>query len=146
MNRLTIVIAFAIVGQFQATAKGPPIVLKDISPCFESPCENNGQCRKTPEGYYCQCPEGYGGKRCENSKWTQCVDSNPEQCPRWANKGECSTNPIWMLKNCEKSCGVRNCTCGCTEEDKNCVEWAKRGECQKNPAYMLRSCRRSCGF
>ena len=32
-----------------------------------------------------------------------CVDSN-QHCASWAQKGECSSNPAYMLKSCRKSC------------------------------------------
>ena len=32
-----------------------------------------------------------------------CVDGN-KSCPSWAQKGECSKNPGYMLVNCKKSC------------------------------------------
>ncbi|XP_078382242.1 uncharacterized protein LOC144664915 [Oculina patagonica] len=107
MNSLMLVIGFAIVGQFQVnTAKGLSAVQRTVSPCFQSPCENGGQCYHSAEGYYCQCPEGYSGKRCQI---LGCIDSHPDQCPFWANEGECFKNPSWMLTNCVKSCRVGAC-------------------------------------
>ncbi len=34
-----------------------------------------------------------------------CQDSN-DRCPEWAGKGECMSNPSWMLANCQKSCNA----------------------------------------
>ena len=34
-----------------------------------------------------------------------CIDDNAN-CPGWANSGECSNNPGYMLQSCKKSCGV----------------------------------------
>ena len=33
-----------------------------------------------------------------------CEDKN-QQCSSWAESGECSKNPAYMLPNCAKSCG-----------------------------------------
>jgi len=33
-----------------------------------------------------------------------CEDKN-QQCSSWAERGECSKNPAYMLPNCAKSCG-----------------------------------------
>lgn len=29
-----------------------------------------------------------------------------ERCPQWASKGECGLNPNFMLRSCQKSCGL----------------------------------------
>lgn len=35
---------------------------------------------------------------------SDCVDSNPEQCPVWKAKNQCTLNKAYMVKNCAKSC------------------------------------------
>ena len=40
---------------------------------------------------------------CINSFLASCVDGN-KSCPHWAQSGECSKNPDYMLVNCKKSC------------------------------------------
>ncbi|KAK6036983.1 shTK domain protein, partial [Cooperia oncophora] len=32
-----------------------------------------------------------------------CDDADPK-CPEWAAEGECSSNAVWMMANCRKSC------------------------------------------
>ena len=29
---------------------------------------------------------------------------NPKKCPYWASRGDCTTNPGYMLGNCKMSC------------------------------------------
>ena len=33
-----------------------------------------------------------------------CLDYSPE-CPKWADGGECTSNPAYMIENCQKTCG-----------------------------------------
>lgn len=33
-----------------------------------------------------------------------CVDAEVKSCPEWAQLGECSKNPQYMLIHCRKSC------------------------------------------
>ncbi|KAK5970214.1 ShTK domain protein, partial [Trichostrongylus colubriformis] len=32
-----------------------------------------------------------------------CDDADPK-CPEWAAEGECTSNAVWMMANCRKSC------------------------------------------
>ncbi|CAH1802796.1 unnamed protein product, partial [Owenia fusiformis] len=70
-----------------------------------------------------------------------CVDNNAH-CPSWAQNGECSSNPGYMLVNCKRSCN--SCGGTCVDNDANCQSWARNGECQSNPGYMLVNCKLSC--
>ncbi|XP_031565641.1 uncharacterized protein LOC116300825 [Actinia tenebrosa] len=70
-----------------------------------------------------------------------CSDKDPFQCPLWADRGECTANPVYMNKNCAKSCGI----CGCKDSDPvQCPLWAAKGICKNNPAFMLVKCIKSC--
>ena len=40
---------------------------------------------------------------------TYACEDEDTLCPNWARIGECSANPVWMLKHCKKSC---NQICG----------------------------------
>jgi len=33
--------------------------------CGNSPCDNNGRCKDTWFGYYCECTDGFSGNNCE---------------------------------------------------------------------------------
>jgi len=57
----------------------------------------------------CKCKEGTvcNGMKCVNGYGPvsdgKCLDYRQE-CPGWASLGECNKNPVWMHKNCNKSC------------------------------------------
>jgi len=76
-----------------------------------------------------------------NDRADICSDDNT-RCPGWAQRGECSKNPDYMLKNCKKSCD--QCETSCVDGNKSCPNWAQKGECSKNPGYMLVNCKKSC--
>jgi hypothetical protein len=97
-------------------------------------------------------------------KKEDCRDEN-SFCPNWATyeKSECTENPDYMAKNCQKSCCpictganlIGQVTCPtkenndqCSDNSKNpahsCVKWAENGECDKNKKWMLKNCMRSC--
>lgn len=38
---------------------------KLINHIISDPCENGGRCEDGVNQFICQCPPGYGGKRCE---------------------------------------------------------------------------------
>jgi len=71
-----------------------------------------------------------------------------QDCEGFAERGECDSNPGWMLENCRKSCGVCSQEDGeeisCKDHDKECAFWASVDECEKNPSYMLENCKKSC--
>jgi hypothetical protein len=48
-------------------------------------CLNDGRCAQDPNGYYCQCPEGYVGTHCE-TEMNPCI---PNPC---LNDGACKHN------------------------------------------------------
>lgn len=70
-----------------------------------------------------------------------CKD-NSIHCPGWAQSGECTKNPQYMLTNCVKSCNT--CASGCADNNVSCPGWASTGECAKNPGYMNVNCKKSC--
>ena len=45
------------------------IFLIDINECASRPCQNGGQCTDGINSYTCQCPPGYTGTNCDQSKW-----------------------------------------------------------------------------
>ena len=55
-----------------------------------------------------------------------CRDRNLEECSAWAQKGECTANPTFMRRECERSCGL--CTRDLTieEEDEDIPDSPKR--------------------
>jgi hypothetical protein len=76
---------------------------------------------------------------------SSCQDRN-SNCAYWANHGECTKNPGYMLVYCCASC--QNVSNGsgsdCQDHNRHCDYWANHGECTKNPGYMLTYCCASC--
>lgn len=89
-----------------------------------------------------------------------CVDGD-SNCKFWAESGECSANPGYMLAVCLKACNVcplpgRGALAGlsnmeaamrrpdCQNGHEECENWATAGECSANPSYMLTNCARAC--
>ncbi|XP_066938937.1 uncharacterized protein [Macrobrachium rosenbergii] len=77
----------------------------------------------------------------------RCVDLY-HSCKGWGSRGECESNPAFMLMNCPATCN------SCFPEDKNkcvnrgddatCDLSAAFGLCLVNPSYNLRFCAGSC--
>lgn len=41
---------------------------KEVNECASSPCKNNGKCLDLIDSFFCQCPKGFAGITCDNSK------------------------------------------------------------------------------
>ena len=50
--------------------------------------------------------EGRGHGSCEIMFFSGACIDNHNKCSFWANNGECTKNPLWMLQKCPKSCQV----------------------------------------
>jgi hypothetical protein len=82
---------------------------------------------------------------------SDCIDSD-ERCELWADAGECSKNPGYMLSGCAKACNVCpsegmdavHAKPYCVNEEERCPEWAQAGECAANPSYMVTNCAKAC--
>jgi len=76
-----------------------------------------------------------------------CKDQHND-CPGWAQNGECQSNPGHTLKTCPYSCDNTVCKGGAVCADKNataCKIWALDDQCVLNPAHMLAECAATCG-
>ena len=96
-----------------------------------------------------------------------CVDSDPVQCPRWKENGDCTSNSAWMSANCALSCGACQPPAGspqavlaaapaaaaatpaapaaCTDSDaEQCPRWKANGDCASNSEWMSTNCCKSC--
>jgi hypothetical protein len=87
-----------------------------------------------------------------------------DQCAAWAERGECASNPNFMLEKCASACCatwaergecstipeamVSPCADACTESVEllatHCATWASSGECERNGNFMLQHCSAEC--
>merc|ERR1712192_367076 len=59
--------------------------------------------------------------------------------------GECEKNPRFMLRSCQKSCGVCDEDHVCkNEKGDRCYPWAHTGQCTADPSFMNKYCRKAC--
>ncbi|CAL8249334.1 unnamed protein product [Merluccius merluccius] len=49
-----------------------------LHPCVDSPCANGGTCRPKWDGYECDCPLGYDGRRCQKECGNYCLNTVTE--------------------------------------------------------------------
>ncbi|EOD11301.1 hypothetical protein EMIHUDRAFT_214589 [Emiliania huxleyi CCMP1516] len=77
-----------------------------------------------------------------------------ESCVSWADRGECTSNKDYMMKNCARACSI----CGLkfyytgpdtTRDDGSTLlrgerAWAAAGVCEERPIYMNTYCARTC--
>jgi hypothetical protein len=97
------------------------------------------------------CPHACGAEGPEG------LEDTDEECPSWAEAGECESNPDFMLNSCMKSC-AKNAKAsagvpgdmyyepGHEHEPASCQDWAKDGDCEANPEYMLHNCAVTCSM
>lgn len=78
---------------------------------------------------------------------SECIDESTN-CPYWAEAGECTYNPNYMLKRCRASCRQ----CGDVDFDKlecqdyfktECPNWAATDQCERD-LFVAKYCRISC--
>lgn len=65
-----------------------------------------------------------------------------DECVLWAQQGECTKNPEYMLANCLQACNDH--PLDDKGEPEQCAGWAAQGECTRNPKYMMHECPKSC--
>uniref|UniRef100_A0A0L8FN55 Metalloendopeptidase n=1 Tax=Octopus bimaculoides TaxID=37653 RepID=A0A0L8FN55_OCTBM len=124
--------------------------------CPKKSCPRNGFVAEDCE---CYCPDlKKSVRKCSDTSGNGGVTEPKEEeicrdyhrsCAVWAQMNECKLNPLYMLENCEKSCG--KCKGGkdekvedCKDDNTDCKHWEGLGECSKNPVYMLVHCKLSC--
>jgi len=84
-----------------------------------------------------------GRQRADDQEFSSCVDGN-KRCPSWAQRGECSKNPRYMLKNCQKSCN-RCSSSSILKNRKLLSDDAQPIDCQWGAWGSWSTCSKSCG-
>ncbi|XP_065210644.1 protein crumbs isoform X2 [Planococcus citri] len=112
-----------------------------ISEC-QPPCQHNGTCISTPEGYKCNCPPEYTGGFCEEDvdeckrKPSACVHGH---CLNSDGSYQCFCTPGYTGDHCEldiDECLSHPCFNGAT-----CINAVNRFNCICTPGYTGRECR-----
>ena len=79
----------------------------------------------------------------------KCKDTDT-RCEGWANIGECTKNPIWMGRNCRKSCNkCEDDKCKDTRTEADCTFWQAQYYCHKSSrwhGFMKENCQKTCKF
>ena len=47
----------------------------DVNECLPNPCLNGGNCTDLANMFWCDCPPGIGGRKCEYSKFIEHLNS-----------------------------------------------------------------------
>ncbi|XP_021365713.1 uncharacterized protein LOC110458370 [Mizuhopecten yessoensis] len=98
-----------------------PTTSKAPVTCNDQPCENSGFCRVLElGGFFCQCPGGYTGTRCE-------TDVN-----------ECAMSPCKNGGSCKNNPGSYTCDCVGRWTGQNCAD--SLGECDSSPCRNNGTC------
>ncbi|KAA0199813.1 hypothetical protein HAZT_HAZT003213 [Hyalella azteca] len=81
-----------------------------------------------------------------------CLDTD-RHCASWAQMGQCTENPAWMMLHCRQSCHrcagplnmfVVNLDSKCVDLNEKCADWRATGQCELNAPYMHLYCMKSC--
>ncbi|NXA41344.1 SNED1 protein, partial [Eudromia elegans] len=68
--------------------------------CLSSPCQNEGSCLETEQGYVCECREGYSGQDCRDKLSEGCECRNGGSCLE-GNVTVCQCPPGYFGLLCE---------------------------------------------
>ena len=57
-------------------------------------------------------------------------------CGQWADEGECTKNPSYMLVNCKNACEVCKSPTACENTHESCILWASQGRGRKKDFHL----------
>ena len=74
-----------------------------------------------------------------------CQDNN-RYCSYWASRGECTRNPSYMNRNCQRACNrCDNEESDCRDMNSNCPNWTSFCNNDIYRDYLANNCALSCG-
>ena len=121
----------------RTTSKSRP----DDAPSAQASCKSKaatGECN----GHQASWMRQHCRAECE--EW-QGMTQIQRECAGYAEVGECSRNPAYMLHTCGKECKAWEEANGLRiDRDSNCVDWSLLGKCAREPERMSRECNTSC--
>ncbi|KAL1131733.1 hypothetical protein AAG570_011346 [Ranatra chinensis] len=127
--------------------------------CYNTDCNNGGQCKNATESYLCECLAGYAGDDCSENI-DECLESdckNNSTCvdglanytclcqPGWAGTlcdkeiDECASSPCLNNGTCIDHLAKFECRCGNDYVGERC-EQLKQITCDNQPCYNNASC------
>ncbi|XP_077862398.1 MAM and LDL-receptor class A domain-containing protein 1-like [Saccoglossus kowalevskii] len=102
---------------------------KEINECDSGPCHNGADCSDRLNDYYCECPDGYGGKQCDDPA-SACL-SNPchhgGTCNDFGDHYACDCPP--GLTGCECESPIDLCESNPCSHDGTCINHRTTFEC-----------------
>ncbi|XP_070564145.1 delta-like protein 3 [Ptychodera flava] len=110
-------------------------------PCRFNQCRNGGRCHSLSHGYFCSCPRGYRGTRCQSG-------TGPCEYFHCLNGGTCQDIGGWASCGCAAGYYTRDCSASVCDDivcqnGGTCVVDYGSPNCVCAPGYQGDRCENS---